>query len=90
MKRLRWLWVFGCCVGCNAIVGNDGQFAPTSQGGSEAVPGHSTSALVSAGEVSKSSHYKMVFSVGQTSPVQEKTRGTQSSMDNGLICKDGR
>lgn len=86
MKRLRWL-ILVFCAGCNAIVGNDIPYVQKNQDNSSGTSSQSVSALVSAGEVAKSSHYKMVFSVGQPSVAQGSAHATQYSMDNGLICK---
>jgi len=85
------LVVFGFgTLGCNAMVGNDGQYAPEKQGALPDARSHSTATLVSAGEVARSSHFKMVFSVGHTSMAQEKTKSSEHSMESGLVCTDGR
>ncbi len=85
------VWILGFAVmGCNALVGNDGQYVAKETSPQEISRGHSVTDLVSAGEVGRSKSYKMVFSVGQTSITQDKTTSSSHSIQGGLICTDGR
>jgi len=90
VKNVGW-WICLCSMvmGCNAIVGNDGQYvdkAKTNQPPAE-VAGRSGIETVSAGEVGKSQHYKMVFTLGQGSPMQEKAKSSGHGMQGGLVCE---
>ena len=58
-------------------------------GGGTAENGPSATETVSAGEVSSSSKYKMVFTLGQPTQNQEKTTSKSYRMQGGLIGANG-
>lgn len=55
------------------------------EGGAQASKGAPGSALVSGGHVISSPKYRMVFTVGQSSPVQKKISSPSYSLRGGLI-----
>lgn len=58
-------------------------------GGMIAVPGKSGGSLVSAGQVVKSQKYQLVFSMGQSSPVQSNVKSPNYQMNGGVIGATG-
>lgn len=58
-------------------------------GGGAAAPGSPGMALVSAGTHAKSTNYTMVFTLGQSSPIQGRTTSTSYTMQGGLIGATG-
>jgi hypothetical protein len=54
-------------------------------GGMNAVPGQSAHALVNSGDVAKSDNYKMVFTLGQSSPLQTNIKSQNYRLKGGLI-----
>jgi hypothetical protein len=91
VKHVGWSVILGlAAMGCNALVGNDGQYVAKETTTPEISRGHSTTDLVSAGDVGQSKNYKMVFSVGQTSITQDKATSSSHSLQGGLVCTDGR
>jgi hypothetical protein len=58
-------------------------------GGMAAVPGKSGGALVSTGHVIKSGSYRMVFTMGQSSPVQSTVKSANYQLNGGVIGATG-
>lgn len=91
MKQRTGLVLLGLVLlGCNAILGNDGEFVDSTKTPNTRVAGRSGVDLTSAGEVGKSQNYKMVFTLGQSSPMQEAAKSTNNKLHGGLVCSDGR
>jgi hypothetical protein len=59
------------------------------QGGGSADNGHSATETVSAGEVSKSSSYQMVFTLGQPTQNQGTTTSSSYRLKGGLVGANG-
>jgi hypothetical protein len=93
MKHRTGLVLLGLVLlGCNAILGNEGEYVDTTKTNPPpaGVAGRSGVDLTSAGEVGKSKNYKMVFTLGQSSPMQETAKSTNNKLQGGLVCSDGR
>jgi hypothetical protein len=58
-------------------------------GGATTVSGHEGSELVSGGQQIKSASYRMVCTLGQPSPVQEKIVSASYAIRGGLIAATG-
>jgi len=58
-------------------------------GGGASAHGPPATDIVSAGEVSKSSSYKLVFTFGQSTQNQDKTTSPSYSLQGGLIGANG-
>lgn len=58
-------------------------------GGGPSDPGAQATALVSAGGTAKSANFKMVFTLGQATPNQGRTKSTSYVMQGGLIGATG-
>jgi len=54
-------------------------------GGVTAIPGHTAHDFVNGGDVVKSDNYKMVFTVGQSSPMQTNIKSQNYRLKGGLI-----
>lgn len=54
-------------------------------GGMNAVPGHTAHDFVNGGDVVKSDNYKMVFTLGQGSPLQTNIKSQNYRLKGGLI-----
>jgi len=69
--------------------GSGGGGAGGEGGGMNAIPGKSGGSLVSAGHVIKGQKYRLVFSMGQSSPVQSNVKSPNYQMNGGVIGATG-
>jgi hypothetical protein len=69
--------------------GAGGEGGAGGQGGGTADNGHPATETVSAGEVTASSKYKMVFTLGQPTQNQGKTTSSQYRLQGGLVGANG-
>ncbi len=58
-------------------------------GGGQSAQGHPASGFVNAGDTVKSPHYKMVFTLGQSTQNQSKTTSKSYRMQGGLVGAEG-
>jgi len=58
-------------------------------GGTVAISGAPGSAFVNAGDTVKSNNYKLVFTLGQSSPVQSSIKSPSYTLNGGLIGATG-
>ena len=69
--------------------GGGGQGGAGGQGGGASDLGHSATETVTAGEVSKSPNYKMVFTFGQPTQNQGATKSPGYQLNGGLVGATG-
>jgi hypothetical protein len=69
--------------------GAGGEGGAGGQGGGTADNGHPATETVSAGEVTASSKYKMVFTLGQPTQNQGKTTSSKYRLQGGLVGANG-